>query len=64
MFVQTLESVFSDLFINLSAGWLGSVFIIYFAGTRVSEKARLRSLTINLPFAILSLVVALVLRLI
>ena len=52
-----LSSVISDLFVNLSAGWLGAVIIVPTFSKRKGLK-KLWVLTFNLGASILSLVIA------
>lgn len=52
-----LANILSDLFINLAAGWLGTVIIVPIA-IEGSRKEKLMVLTWHIILAILSLVVA------
>lgn len=58
---SVLLNSLADLFINLSAGWFGAAFIVPI-NVRNREK-RINALIINLVFAIVSLGLAIVLRL-
>ena len=52
-----LLTIVSELFINLSAGWLGAAFIVPVT-SQASKKVNLRLLTINILSAIFSLTLA------
>ena len=54
-------SVFSDLLVNLSAGWFGVIFIISPTIKR-AKRANFLILTVDLIFAIVSLLIAFMLR--
>lgn len=56
-----LAIVFSDLFVNLSAGWLGAAFIVPVI-SKPPRKISFSLLTINISLAMLSLLIAYVLR--
>lgn len=56
-----LLSTISDLLVNLAAGWFGSIFVIVIYPQKRMKKKQL-ILTANLGAAILSLVVAYILR--
>ncbi|OGK09992.1 hypothetical protein A2767_07795 [Candidatus Roizmanbacteria bacterium RIFCSPHIGHO2_01_FULL_35_10] len=58
----TLASLFSDLFINLSAGWFGAVLILP-ATTKLLKKVNWLIMFGNIIFAILTLLVAYYFRL-
>lgn len=47
-------SIFSDLFVNLSAGWLGAIIVIPIIGGR-RGKLKVLALIFNFILAILSL---------
>lgn len=51
---------FSDLFVNLSAGWFGAAFIIPIKIR--SRKKRIEALLLNMTFGIVYLALAIVLR--
>lgn len=55
---ETWLITLSDLFVNLSAGWFGALFIVPVTSKR-PERVRLGLLTVNLLFAIISLLLAL-----
>ena len=52
--------IFSDLFVNLSAGWFGAALIAPFASKR--PKVRWRVLPLNISFAMISLIGAYLLK--
>ena len=49
-------SVLSDWFTNLSAGWFGSIFILPI----ITDPDRILLLTVNLPVAIVTLWLAII----
>ncbi|TSC85440.1 MAG: hypothetical protein G01um101416_868 [Microgenomates group bacterium Gr01-1014_16] len=55
--------IFSDLFVNLSAGWVGAIFVSIISPVRMSKKKRVKLLTVNAVSIILSLALAYWLRL-
>jgi len=54
-------SLLSDLFVNLSAGWFGAVFIVL-PRVHLQNKNNLGLLITNLLFAILALLIAYLLK--
>ena len=56
-----LFSVFSDLLINLSAGWFGAAVIVPLNVVK-KPKTRLWSLLVNIIFGIVSVILAVSLR--
>lgn len=52
--------ILSDLFVNLSAAWFGAAFIVPISLRR--KKVKLGVLLLNILFAIISLIVAYILR--
>ena len=58
---QATTSVISDLFINLSAGWIGAAIIVPITTTKRGKISLLYLLT-DVAFAILALLIAIKLR--
>jgi len=53
---------FSDLFINLSAGWFGAAFVVFPLISAKKKKIKLLTLIGNIVYGIVALVVAVILR--
>lgn len=60
---QILSLLFSDLFINLAAGWIGAAIILP-ASTKRVRFLNLWTLTTNIAFAIVSVWIAFELRIV
>ena len=58
---SVLLIAFSDLFINLSAGWFGAAFIIPIAVIK-GRKKRFLALFLNITFGIVALGCGIILR--